>query len=103
MYVGNDFSPVDTGEAPDLAFNFVNDLNPGENIVSVEWEIATLEGQDANPASHFVDVPSVSGTIVAQRVTNFTVEARYRILARVTTDRGNKLSLWSHFNTFNPD
>ncbi len=103
MYVGNDFSPIDIEEKIDLAFDFVNDLVSGENITAVEWEIATLEGIDLTPESHFVDTPSVSGTVVAQRLTNFTVEARYRILARVTTDRGNELSLWSHFNTYKPD
>lgn len=103
MYVGNDFSPVDIGEKIDLAFDFVNDVVEGENLLTVVWEIATLEGVDQNPETHFVDIPSVSGTVAAQRLTDFTVEARYRILARVTTDRGNKLSLWSHFNTYFPD
>lgn len=103
MYCGNDFSPVDISETIDLGFDFVNDIVEGENLLSVEWVITTLEGVDLTPEAHFVDVPSVSGTIVAQRLTGFTVEARYRLLARVTTDRGNKLSLWSHFNTYNPD
>lgn len=103
MYVGNDFSPIDIGEKIDLAFDFVNDLVTGENITAVEWEIATLAGIDPNPETHFTDIPSVSGTVVAQRLTNFTIEGRYRILARVTTDRGNELSLWSHFNTYFPN
>lgn len=103
MYVANDFRPIDLGETVDLGFDFVKDVVAGENILSVEWEITTIEGIDSNPSAHFVDVPSVSGTVVAQRLTGFTVEARYRLLARVATDRGNELSLWSHFNTYTPD
>lgn len=103
MYVGDDFSPVDIGETIDLAFDFVNDLVVGENITSVSWSIALLKGLDSNPSGHFTDVPSVSGTVVAQRLTNFTVEARYRMQALVTTDRGNTLSLWSHFDVYTPD
>lgn len=99
MYVGADFSPVDVGEVISEAFDFVNDLAPGDSISGAVWTCGIAKessGVDAAASSRMLGPAGVSGTVTSQRFAGFLPGVTYLLTAIITTTLGDTLDLWSH-------
>jgi len=103
MYVGKDFTPIETEEARTLGFNFVNFLRPNEILQSATWSVSVLRGSDSNPSSHLLGPPRLitpdgttlqTGTV--QGFGGFLTEVTYILRAIVNTNQGNTHSYFSH-------
>lgn len=105
MYVGRDFSPLETVESRWLGLDFVNDIDDGEELQSASWELSVRQGVDPSPMSHLIGgpilvVPDGSNlqTGTKQRVGGLVADVTYTVRAVVTTTGGNVVSLWSHIS-----
>lgn len=93
--------PVDFSDdyPPDTilyAIDFVNDLPPGDTIASAVWQVIVSTGSDPLPASHLNGAAVIVGTEVRQSISNLQSGVLYTMRALVTTQNGNKISLFSH-------
>lgn len=103
MYCGRDFYPMSTNESDVIGLDFVNDLNPGENILVTNWFVTVVQGVDLNPQSR-LEGPSFlyttdnnpAPTAVIQRVGTLQPGVTYAMRAEIETDFGNFKDLWSH-------
>lgn len=105
MYCGSDFSVSDNPENEIYTFDFVNDLSSGELLVDTTppvWSIALASGTDASVATRLSGSPVIQNgpggalTATSQRVVGLLPGVRYILQAVVTTNQGNKKSLYSH-------
>lgn len=99
MYVGRDFHEQDPGEQELLTFDFANDLDTEETVVSAVWTCEVMSSSpvaDASASSRIIGSASVSGQTTTQKVGTLVAGARYLIKAVATTSLGNTVSLWSH-------
>lgn len=98
MYTGSDFDDIDPIEIDDFTVTFVNDINAGETVVSVdEVLLEVMEGTDSNPSSHIFGSPLITSPKVTQRIQTCAPDVYYRLTIVVTTSTGRELSRWSHF------
>lgn len=96
MKAQGQLSPSNPGENEVYAFDFVNDLLPGEALSGITtWSIAVVSGVDADPTSHLSGAPLVSGTESSQRIAGLLGSVVYVIAATVQTTFGNTLELWA--------
>jgi hypothetical protein len=107
MYAGYDFDPSDAGENEYYGLDFSYDLAalyPGEYIISVIFYIGVVSGIDATPSTHLTGMPFVmvnpstnTGvvTLAVQQVTALLPGVVYWLQAKVVTNAGNDLRLWS--------
>ena len=97
MYCGADFSVCDPSESEIYAFNFVNDLTPGDTLASAVWTCTVSQGVDANPSARLSGAASVyESTYTTQRIIGGVAGVSYILMATATTAQGNTLVLWSH-------
>ena len=103
MFIGRDFSPQERGESEVFGFDFINDLDTDEQLISSVWTIAVRQGNDPDPSKHLEGtsvevVPAGSNfrTATIQRIGGLWPDVTYVVRAEVLTDRGNTRSLWSH-------
>lgn len=102
MYCGRDFSPQQSGESEVFGFDFVNDLDPEEEVISAIWTMTMAHGVDSTPnrlrGVPFVVVPRgstrMTGTI--HRVGGLIPGNTYALGANVMTTFGNSVALHSH-------
>ncbi len=105
MYVGKDFDPADPSESEVYSFDFVRDLTEGESIASATWTIAVAaDSAAADPAAatRLSGGPSNAGTITSQRVVGLLDGVKYVLSATVTSNLGNKATLFSHVTSRSP-
>ena len=96
MYVGRDFSPADPDEVEVYAFDFVKDINAGEDIDSATFTLTVIEGTDASVNSRLAGGSSVTGTVCSQRLQDLQPGVRYLLRCIAFTSNGNEVSLYSH-------
>lgn len=102
MYIGNDLPDMTTNDIRMLAFDFVNDLAPGEIIQSaqafceVPQELNVGAPTDGSPSSHITHGPDIIGTAVATQLTGLITGIVYRLRIVATTDQTNHPELYSH-------
>lgn len=97
MYVGRDFDVCDPGEVEVYAFDFTNDLYPGDSIVGATWTCTVDQGTDGSPSARLKGSPwFVSSTQTAQVLQGGVAGTSYIIQAVVTTQLGYTVSLYSH-------
>lgn len=101
MYVGRDFDPMDNAESDVFGFNFVNDLQAGDSIVSAVWNISVADDSpavDPTPSARLMNTPWLySPTITLQRIVSPVVNVKYVLQAVCNTNSGSVLSLFSYF------
>ncbi len=103
MYCGQDWDPLGVNEIDIFSLNFINDLNPGEAIVSTVFSIGVAYGYDPAPASRLSGSPGISGSIVSQIVARPPAPGLiYWLSALVLTAGGRQLELWGRFSTVAP-
>ncbi len=96
MYVGRDFDPANATENEVYSLDFVNELGTGETLLSVSAVSFTVfQGTDANPDSHLSGNPSVTGSVVSQRLTTLTSGVTYTLAFTVLTSLSNTITLFS--------
>lgn len=110
MFVGRDFSPQENGESEVIGFDFVNDVDADEQLISSSWAIAVVQGRDPNPQTHLegtsievVPIGSNMKTATIQRIGGLWPDVTYWVRAKVITDQGNTRSLWSHIRGVDAD
>lgn len=105
MFVGSDFSVMDTGENEVFGLDFVNDLPMGDSILSVVFSLTVRPGYgaDPSPSSRLNGTPGFSGTTALQRLSGLLPGVTYILQAVIQTALGNTISLWSHIPTQDPD
>lgn len=96
MRIPRDFDPADPNESEFYSFDFKNELQSGEAVSSVAFDLTLSQGVDADPTSRKDGSPVIDGTVVRQRLTNLQAGAVYVLRALVNSSAGNELSLWSH-------
>lgn len=105
MYVGRDFDPSDHGEDERFTFDFVNDLQKGDKIITAVWECAVAAkstGADADAASHISGPAEILDTRTTQRVSGLIPGVTYVLKAIATTEKPDTLILWSHVECKEP-
>ncbi len=96
MYVGRDFDPANSTEDEVYSLDFVNELASGESLLSItSIDLTVFQGTDADPSSHLSGTPSISGTVVSQRLTSLTSGVTYTLAMTVLTNQTNTLTLFS--------
>ncbi len=96
MYVGRDFDPANSTESEVYSLDFVNELATSESLLSVSSVGFTVfQGADADPSSHLSGSPSISGTIVSQRLITLTSGVTYTLSFTVLTNQSNTITLFS--------
>jgi len=97
MRCGESFAPQSPNESEVYGFDFIDDLEFKENILSVvSWAIEILSGKDDDYLSRLSGEPTLdpeSPRIVRQRVTGLQPGVRYLMTCIVLTDRGNTIEL----------
>jgi len=99
MYCGRDFAPSDGGINELYTFDLAHDLRSGDAIASAVWSCAVSkisEAPDPDAASCLTGISYMSGTKTSHRFTGFKNGVTYVLTALVTTQLGDKVSLWSH-------
>jgi hypothetical protein len=103
MYVGRDFPPMTQNESLTLGLDFIDDVQPGSQILNSVWFMSVVKGVDPNPSSHlqgpsFIYVTSGNAvpTATKQRIGGLLPGVTYATLARVQTDFGDTFELHSH-------
>lgn len=97
MYVGRDFDVCDPVETETYGFDFVNDIPPGDSVVSATWNCTVAEGTDPNPSARLLGTAwLVSSTQTVQVVTGGVAGVRYVLQAIVKTGFGSTVSLYSY-------
>lgn len=103
MYAGRDFSPQEFSESEVFGFDFINDLDPGEELLSSVWTLRVAAGSDPQVLKHLQGPPLVvvpfggtlkTGTI--QRIGGLKPGVTYAAHALVITTLGNSRNLWAH-------
>lgn len=102
-YVGRDFDPADVGDNEVYAFDFVNDLGPGDSIQSSTWMCgvaATSKAEDDDAEDRLSGDAVVTGTVSKQRAIwpDDAKGVRYWLKGTVVTLLGETKSLWSYVN-----
>ena len=95
MKARGSFSPMNPGESEIFAFDFTQDLAPGDSVVANPppvWACTVAQGGVSNPLD---GNPTLTGNKTMQRVTNPLAGNVYVLSAVVTTSLGNKLDLWA--------
>ena len=90
MYVGRDFDPSDNGESERFSFDFVNDMDLGDTIISALWSCAVAAksgGTDGNAAACITGPAIFTGTKTTQRVSNLQPGVIYMLRADVIDGR----------------
>ncbi len=96
MYVGRDFDPANSTENEVYSLDFVNELASGEALLSItSIGFTVFQGTDADPTSHLSGTPSISGTIVSQRISGLTSGVTYTLSMTVLTTQTNTITLFS--------
>jgi hypothetical protein len=104
VYVGRDFYPADVDESLVYAFDFVNDIGPGESmIVSAVWSITVSDGDDPLVMHRLQGAPltftpdgSATPTGTMQRIGGLQPGVTYCVKATAIMDDSDQKSLWSH-------
>lgn len=102
MYVGKDFDPSDPPEDEIYSFDFINDLNADEELVSAVFDLSVKTGTDASVASRLSGLATVDTgadgrtTVASQRVVGLLAGVTYLIQCLALTDQDNQRNLWSH-------
>jgi hypothetical protein len=106
MYAGRDFDPSDPGESEIYTLDFAKDMQSGDTIISAEWfcEVAQVsDGVDADAGPDYViGLPVSGGTRTSQRFEGFKAGVTYALQAKVVTQKGDTVSLWSHVECREP-
>jgi hypothetical protein len=86
-YVGS-FAPYsDVGEDEVFSFDFVNELQPGETISSVQWTVSDTNIAQAQGA------PVFDGSVVSQRLRSLK-SGTVQLGCYVKTSLGNRIHLY---------
>lgn len=104
MYVGRDFYPADPEESLVYAFDFVNDLGPGESaIISAVWSITVSDGDDPLVMHRLQGAPflftppgAIGQTGIMQRIGGLQPGVTYCVKATALMNDTDQKSLWSH-------
>jgi len=99
MYAGRDFDPAQPVESMVFGFDFVKDLQVGDQVTAATWSCSVSPSSD-NPddaaASCVIGQAAVlPPTQTTQRIANLKAGVIYNLQADVTTQLGDKVSLWA--------
>lgn len=109
MYFGRNLSVVGPGETRDLGFDYINDVGPGEEVVSATFSLAVEDTKswataDATPSARLSGSASIeesadggTDTVAVQRITGCTNGNRYRLTSHATTNLGQVLRAITYF------
>ncbi len=75
----------DPSERKLCKFDFTNDLQSGETITATAFTVTLAKGTDAAPSAILDGAPTVSGSVVVQRVVGGANNADYDIRCEATT------------------
>lgn len=96
MKTAGDFSPMNPGEGDTRAFDFVDDLAPGQSISGAPtFTMAVASGDDPNAQDH-VGAISLVGTLATVDISSLLPGVDYTLAASVpTTNPTGVLVLWA--------
>ena len=97
-YVSKDFPLQDPTETTDLSFDFSRhpEWERWDFINDATVAVTVVDGTDASSASRLNGSPCFGGAIVKQSFANPVDAVKYKLVATVTTNRGNTLALYSN-------
>lgn len=101
-YPGRDFDPLDVTEIVVLSFDFTKVVQVGEAITSQAWTCEVIEGADASADARLIGSSLLSDAIVSHQFGALVAGVKYRIVAAVDTNIGNRYVLWSHIEGVQP-
>lgn len=87
------FPQIEVGETFPAEFDFGAYLAVGETISGATSEASVFAGTDPSPSSILDGVPTISGSVVTQKVTGGISGVIYNVTVVVTTSAGNVFSL----------
>ena len=89
MYIGREFSTVFSPMIYFDGFDFINDLDIGDSVVSATSNLTVQTGYDPSPSSRLFGAPLVlSSTSAAQSVGNLLPGVTYILQIIATTSQG---------------
>jgi hypothetical protein len=88
-----DFTPKRVGESEVLTVDYVDDLAPGETILSASWSMRVKAGSDPAASSMIQGTVTVTGTKVSQMVTAGVAGVLYEPLCTALTSLGQTVEL----------
>lgn len=93
-----------------FGFDFVNDLDPDEALITTLWTIKVVSGVDPDPDDHLEGISkvvaptgSIINTATVQRIAGLLPGVTYLVRAIAVTDQGNTKTLWSHIRGVSDD
>ena len=87
------FPQIEVGETYPAEFNFGLYLAVGETISGATSTATVFAGSDPSPSSILDGSPTISGTVVTQKVYGGVSGVIYNVTVVVTTSAGNVFSL----------
>jgi hypothetical protein len=96
------FSYKYTTETEPFTFDFTAALLGGETITSASCTVITVDGTDPNPSLILAGAPYTTDNKVTQTVTNGVSEVTYRLIATITTSKGNTYTATGDVPVYDP-
>lgn len=97
MYTGVDFYITNQNNDEVFGFDFVNDMQPGDTILTAAWSLTVNNGQSAAPSTLFPGTfYYYSSTAVVNRISGLVAGVPYVLQCVVTTSLGDTLTLWTN-------
>jgi hypothetical protein len=108
-FVDLDFSSADplTYEQDVYSFDYTLRLTLGETITGGVgppgtippagiWQMAVIQGIDANPNAHLIGLPQLNGNVVSQAIGGLFAGVTYRVLVTIFTSNSRTLTAYAH-------
>lgn len=96
------FSYKLTTENEQFTFDFSPVIRSTESIVSATSSVEVKEGTDPSPSSILIGTPIVSGTLVAQRISDGLDGVIYRLEVTATTSLTNVYTIVADLQVLSP-
>lgn len=97
-YVGKDFPIQDPTETAELPFDFTRhpDWERWDYINSATVTISVVSGTDASASTRLSGSPTYCNGVVKQKVIGTQNGVKYKLVATITTNKGETLALYSN-------
>jgi hypothetical protein len=96
------FSYKLTTEIELFNFNFSGALGSSETITSANCVVEVKDGVDASPSSILSGSPSISGSVVTQKITGGLNGVTYRVEMSATSNTGNVYTIVGDIPVLSP-
>lgn len=88
-----DFTPMRVGAEEVFTVDYVDELAPGETILSAAWEMRVVQGVDPSASAMIIGTATVKGSVVSQLITGGVAGVTYRPICWALTSLGQRLDL----------